>query len=301
MAQLQLKQGDIRTIIADAPPTGFQFDQWTGDVVNLDNSMASTTIINMPAGNITISASYIENVLSGYGALYNWYAATEPRKITSSDDWDIINNSDCETLRLYIAAQGWNYDGSTDPGIYNNNKQAMALAGSISYWVDSGGAIGSPSDINYPAIRNITGFNAKGCGYRTDSISNQFLSINRYCPLWCSNSYSTNLGHYASLGTNYSAFISNYYQDKEIGYGVRLIYRGSGTPTEYIGNDNKVYEVVTINNQTFIAKNLNETKYRNGDWITGFNGGIYTPISDAVWRIKTTEAMCYYNDDINNG
>lgn len=84
------------------------------------------------------------------------------------------------------------------------------------------------------------------------------------------------------------------------GISLRFI-ADSGTPTTATQNDGKVIPCVNIGTQTWTAANSNETKYRNGDWITGFDGGVYTPISNAAWSALTTEAMCYYNNDINNG
>jgi len=85
------------------------------------------------------------------------------------------------------------------------------------------------------------------------------------------------------------------------GFGIRLLYTGAGTPTSYAGNDGKIYNVVLIGTQYWIAANLAETKYRNGDWITGFDDGTYTPISNANWAALTTEAMCYYSDNEEYG
>jgi hypothetical protein len=62
-----------------------------------------------------------------------------------------------------------------------------------------------------------------------------------------------------------------------------------------------VYPVVLIGTQYWLVSNLNETKYRTGDWITGYNNGIYTPISNGDWAAKTTEAMCYYGDNETYG
>jgi hypothetical protein len=40
----------------------------------------------------------------------------------------------------------------------------------------------------------------------------------------------------------------------------------------YIGNDGKLYRTVYINEEVWIADNLAETKWSNGDWIKGFDG-----------------------------
>jgi len=105
----------------------------------------------------------------------------------------------------------------------------------------------------------------------------------------------------------FSIILSNWIDDLElqsqylfIGHSLRFI-ADSGTPTQAIGNDGKIYPCVTIGNQTWTAANSNETKYRNGDWITGYDGGVYTPISNSAWAALTTGAMCYYDDLESNG
>jgi hypothetical protein len=50
--------GTVVNIVANAPPTGQEFDKWTGDVANVANVNASSTSISMPAANATVSATY---------------------------------------------------------------------------------------------------------------------------------------------------------------------------------------------------------------------------------------------------
>jgi hypothetical protein len=74
--------------------------------------------------------------------------------------------------------------------------------------------------------------------------------------------------------------------NKKAGEAIRLL-KDSTTLTHgqigtYIGNDGKVYPTICIGTQEWLACNLNETKYQNGDWITGFDGGVYTPISNVA-------------------
>ena len=66
------------------------------------------------------------------------------------------------------------------------------------------------------------------------------------------------------------------------------------------GNDGKVYPTVTIGTQVWMAANLAETKYRNGDLISN-HGETYTDkYTNAEWAALTTEAYCIYNDDPTN-
>ena len=45
-------------IVANAPPSGQEFDQWTGDVAIVANVNAASTSVTMPAANATVTATY---------------------------------------------------------------------------------------------------------------------------------------------------------------------------------------------------------------------------------------------------
>ena len=45
-------------IVANTPPAGQQFDQWTGDVAMVANVNAASTSVTMPAANATVTATY---------------------------------------------------------------------------------------------------------------------------------------------------------------------------------------------------------------------------------------------------
>ena len=94
------------------------------------------------------------------------------------------------------------------------------------------------------------------------------------------------------------------YDERIFGLPLRAI-KGSTTLTHgqtgtYTGNDGKVYRTICIGTQEWLADNLCETKFRNGDWIPGFDGGVYTPFSNAAWAALTTGALCAYNNDWSN-
>ncbi|WP_395048653.1 fibrobacter succinogenes major paralogous domain-containing protein [Flavobacterium sp.] len=58
--------------------------------------------------------------------------------------------------------------------------------------------------------------------------------------------------------------------------------------------DGNIYNVIQIGSKTWMQKNLNVSKYRNGD--------IIPQITDPTqWKNTTTGAWCYYKNDINNG
>lgn len=60
-----------------------------------------------------------------------------------------------------------------------------------------------------------------------------------------------------------------------------------------VGNDGKVYPTVAIGTQVWMAANLAETKYRNGDTIP-------TVTDNTTWAGLTTGAKCAYNNDESN-
>jgi len=110
--------------------------------------------------------------------------------------------------------------------------------------------------------------------------------------------------HYLAMYTIESnAYIEN--SSKLNGLSIRLCNPSTLLPEgsfgTYTQNDGTILSTVVINGVEWISENLKERKYRNGDWIHGFDGGVYTPIADFDWQLLEIGAMCYYNDDINNG
>ncbi|MBD3239233.1 MAG: hypothetical protein GF331_01505 [Chitinivibrionales bacterium] len=58
--------GATVTISANNPPSGKQFDRWTGDVANVANVNNATTTITMPAANATVTATYKDISVTQY-------------------------------------------------------------------------------------------------------------------------------------------------------------------------------------------------------------------------------------------
>jgi hypothetical protein len=94
-------------------------------------------------------------------------------------------------------------------------------------------------------------------------------------------------------------------EDNYVGASIRLCKKSTdlddGRIGIYIGNDGKKYPTICIEGYEWISCNLNETKYQNGEWIHGFNEGVYTPISNTDWSTLTKGGMCYYNDIVDMG
>ena len=215
-----------------------------------------------------------------YGFLYNWYAATDSRIITSSDDWILPGQTQFNTLLTFLG--GYSVAGGKLKEI------------GTSHWFDSN--TGSTNEIGF----NARGAGQRGSGYPADENYADFVNLKGQNVIHTSDSTDDfySVSYRIECGVAYSSF--DLYWDKKFGASIRLLYVGSGTPTEYLGNDGKHYRVVQIGGQTWLADYLAETKWRGGTWIKGYDGGVYTPISNSDWASLDTSALCAYEDDINN-
>lgn len=237
---------------------------------------APTTTTTIPATTTSTTTITPYEMCIVYGALYNWYAATDARNIANTG-WHVPINDELKTLRDYLG-------GSSLAG------GKMKEIG-YTYW-------GSPNT----GASNDSKFNGRGSGYRASLFAN--FKVNQ---LIMTITESTIIGkiYGARLDYDSASLTTSLNYTKATGMAVRLIkdstILSNGEIGTYIGNDGKEYNTICIGTQEWLACNLAETKYRNGDWITGFDGGVYTPISDAAWAVLTTEAMCFYNDDETNG
>lgn len=210
-----------------------------------------------------------------YGLLYNWYAVTDARNICNVG-FHMPTASELTVLRNYIGyptATGYKLRGT-----------------GIVYW-------------DYPntTATNEMLFNGRGAGVR--SLDGPYSQLNAYLYIISPTLNGTGF-YYGRVHGSTDEFLVYYGFDKRTGVSARpvkdstiLTHGQSGT---YTGNDGKVYRTICIGTQEWVADNLAETKYQNGDWVTGFDGGTYTPISNAAWTVLTTEACCVFNDDLNN-
>lgn len=99
-----------------------------------------------------------------YGALYNWY--TVNTKKLAPKGWHVPSIDECTTMRNYLIAHGYNWDGST-----TGNKVAKSIA-SKSDWKGSD-IPGTPG--NDVSSNNKSNFSAFPSGYRftTGEFSNR--------------------------------------------------------------------------------------------------------------------------------
>lgn len=209
-----------------------------------------------------------------YGGLYNFWAATDIRKITSSDDWVVSSQSDFEDLVNYLGG---------DQSIVGGKLKEIGFI----HW-------NSP---NTGATDEVE-FGARGSSIRYEDgsfITDEYDGLKKTCEFWTSTvgtPGATNMTfplYYNSAECNTTGAQEPY----NVGISIRLLYTGSGTPTNYVGNDGKVYRIVQIGTQWWLADNLAETKYRDGSTIP-------VVTDNAAWSALTTGAMCSYNNDDNN-
>lgn len=206
-----------------------------------------------------------------YGGIYNWYNYSDPRQITSSDDWVIPTRLQWIFLNNFLG-------GSSVAG-------GKLKESGLTYWQ-------TPNT----GADNSSHFNGRGGGSRFTV----FQFINSRGDHMSATEYF-GAGYYLErLSYNSAAATLSAWGSKKTGTSIRLLYVGSGTPTNYTGNDGKVYDIVYLNSQWWLADNLAETKMRNGDWINGFDGGTYTPIDNSTWSHLTTAAMSIYDDNLDN-
>jgi len=219
-----------------------------------------------------------DNVVNGspvkYGALYNRYAATDIRNIANTG-WSVPTNSQLIILQNYLGG--------------NSIAGGKLKETGLTYWQTP----------NTDAT-NSANFNSRGSGHR-HPISNFRYEL-QYHDFWNTDNFGAGYGgHWYVVYNSGSIFGAATPSFASAGLSIRLIKDSTtlthGQSGTYTGNDGKIYRTICIGAQEWLADNLNETKYRNGDYIHGYENGTYTPISNASWAALTTEAMCYYNDN----
>ena len=218
-----------------------------------------------------------------YGALYNWYAATDSRKITSSDVWRVMTNNEL----IYISTYA---DASTNSSIYGTISSLsggkLKETGNV-YWISNTSA------------SNDYLFNGRGSGRREHN-TGYFTGLKSYSYLWTSDIYSGYYIYYRYSKDDASLIRSTWYATS--GMAIRLVRNctteelplpDGAVSVTYTGNDGKIYRCCKIGNYIIIADNLSETKYRN-EYV------IPEVTDNATWTSLTTGAFCAYNNNWNN-
>lgn len=223
-----------------------------------------------------------------YGLLYNWWVAED---------------ASSKLIPAAMQTEGWRMLVYTDVDFLINN---------------IGGDVNEKSAIlrhslydSCPLVPlNSINYNGKISGKRLSdgSYNNNGHYIHR---LHDSRLYSTFLS--CVVINSFNSFNDN---TKRYGQSIRLV-RNATTEEKaaksdgdscgyYYGNDGKIYRTFFIgeddldNAKVWLADNLAETMYNDDTYIPGFDGGVYTPITDAAWAALTTPALCAYDDEVDN-
>lgn len=201
-----------------------------------------------------------------FGLLYNWNAITDARNI-AAEGWHVSTHDDFNTLNSY--AGGLTVTGGKLKEIGTD------------YWL-------SPN----VGATNEFGFNGRGGGIRT-SIYDDFKAEGHYLT---STSITSTICWRATMRA-VNDDIQFHTCNKIWGLSVRIVKDSTtlshGETGIYTGNDGKIYRTICIGTQEWVADNLAETKYRNGDTIPEVT-------DQTTWNGLTSGALCAYNNDWDN-
>jgi len=219
-----------------------------------------------------------------YGLLYNWYAAVDTRNISASG-WVVPTIYDYEILADYLGAGG-NYTSNVIGGKLKET--------GFTYW----------SSPNLGATNQV-GFNGRGSGGRTTN--GEFISaINSVSVYWTTSIPFENTGCFSVLYSDSSRFActSNVGTTPLSGHSLRLKKISTtlinGQTGTYVGNDGKVYRTICIGTQEWLADNLSETKFRNGNIIPYHGLNNLNNFTNSEWVSLTTAGTCANDNNLNN-
>lgn len=211
-----------------------------------------------------------------YGMLYNYYVTTDVRNIANTG-WHIPTIVELQTLADYLGAGG----------VYNPSLIGGKLKDiGTNYW-------NAP---NTGATNEIS-FNARASGQRGVS---GFNGQRATCFIWSATTWYSIYSHNVSLNDSTIQFFCDTTSGNPMYYGMALrpvkdsTVLTHGQTGTYTGNDGKIYRTICIGTQEWVADNLEETKYRNGDSIPEVKNEI-------LWQALTTGARCYYNNQNYSG
>jgi uncharacterized protein (TIGR02145 family) len=179
----------------DAIPNVTDNAQWqsltTGAYCNYDNNATNAT---------------------AYGRLYNWHAVGTGNLCPTG--WHVPADTEWATLRDYLIANGYNFDGSTGA-----NAIAKSLASATGWQLSA--LPGTVGNTDYPEKRNATGFTALPGGSR--GIEGGFSYIGDMGSWWLSTEIYDVNAWYLFLGYDYISVVDTYNFSKNGGFSVRCL------------------------------------------------------------------------------
>lgn len=202
------------------------------------------------------------------GFLYNYWVVTDARNVAPAG-WHVPTEAEWDSLWAY---EGIDYNGYSSETMGGGLKET-----GYSHW-------DSPNQ----GATNLYGFSARGSGSRIiNGITSSFEYIKQQAVFWASTSV---IGNSYYIDYSLSHLNPSSTDALTTGISIRLIKDDDVDTSSMIGNDGHIYSTVKIGNQVWMAENLAETKYRNGDTI---------PLVDDAsdWAALSTDARCFYNND----
>ena len=206
-----------------------------------------------------------------YGLLYNWYAATDVRNIAAAG-WIVPTKTNFETLQTYLGGQTVSGSPLKEVG--------------LTYW-----------DSDNDDATNSAKFNGRGSFRRENTGSFAAATFPAGQAYYFTQTPNGAAGAISFVLSSSNTQFSLSFRGKKDGQAIRLLKTtttlSDGQTGTYTGNDGKVYRTICIGTQEWLADNLCETKYRNGDTIPEVT-------DNSAWAALTTGALCAYNNDWDN-
>ena len=217
------------------------------------------------------------DVTLGYGFHYNWYAVNDERNIAAAG-WRVPQDDDFPILRAYYDSEG---------NDWSNTAGGHLKETGTDFW-----------DAPNTDATNTDGFNARGAGAIDGA--GAFYLRKETCYFWHKEESGTNPNNalFSSLLHDSNTFhtgwlggASHSTTPKTYGFSVRLVKESTtlshGETGIYVGNDGKVYPTVCIGTQEWLAHDLCETRYRDGNVIQEVDTvGGWGTLTEGAYRIE---------------
>jgi uncharacterized protein (TIGR02145 family) len=274
-------------------------------MAKVNNGYQIATNLVVKKGESTTVYSLLDAFLGGdvvkYGFLYNWWATQDQGggvniipTAMATEGWAVPTDANFTTLATYLG-------GASVAG-------GKLKETGTTYW-----------NIPNTGATNEVGFNGRGGGIRSGEngaygegavVANAVIK-NQGLYHRTEQKNANNIIYYELIYSteNLSKQADGSAVKKSTGISVRLVRPATAAEqllddgaiaATYTGNNGKVYRCTKIGTQVWIADNLAETKWSDGSWIKGYDGGTYTAITDAAWAALTEAALCAYDDDEDN-
>lgn len=131
--------GDEVTITANDPASGKVFDKWTGDISNVANVNSASTKVTMPSENISVTATYKEDVVDpvkdNYLKITSWESELEGLGSTAELDTSDLENNGLSSKLYLKATVDTNYTWAKVSG-YNDGNFSNITEITIAYTSD---------------------------------------------------------------------------------------------------------------------------------------------------------------------